>query len=1024
MRPLKLSMAAFGPYAATQTIDFREATDAGLFGIYGPTGSGKSSIFSAMTFALFGEAAKKEQPMTTLRSAHANADLLTEVSFVFELGAKRYLIKRQPEQMRPKARGDGETGHAHAAWLFDVTNVDIDTIDLDGCGTILAEKKVSQVASQLTDILGYGAEQFRQIVLLPQGRFEKFLTADSNERLAILRELFDVSLYRSISERLKQQASEAKRAVQDGNRVHGQRLQAEGFESSDALEDGITEAAKAAEEARRESELKDTAESEANTAHRNAEAVEAQFAAAEKAQKDLNELLSQEADIEQKRVRAANAARAQRATDKATAIRDAEEQLQNASEAEKQAHAANEEAQKNSDAAERTLKVEKDRSGELEALQRTEADLGRYSQALAEAEDLKAELVEAEKARLAASKQRDDAQLALEDLTKAVADQESEQAQAQQDEASRLRLEAQKATVQGNLEKATAYERAASAVTLAERKLVDTRAKFDLATVEKERVEAEAEKAEHAYFSAQAGILAHNLGDGEPCPVCGSEEHPMLATTEGDVGSLKGAFDTAREDLAEAIDAHQAAQVAYSTAKNSFDEKSETLAQIEEPQTTAEAIREELEKIGGSIEALGEPQDVEALQQALAEGKRELGAAEKALEGAKTKLQTVTTAEAVAKRSYDDQVEDVPEKYRNPSDLEAAIEETVRKIAARKRALDDADEQAKNARVDAATASAILTSAKKAKEDAGNAVQHAREHFAERLSELGLSNEQYEEFVGDVPEVDALMAEVDAFGERLQEAKGAAKQAQDAIKDTTRPDLTVLLAAQEDAQQAAADARAVLATRRARVETLENLKAELAQELARLKQLEEETGPLRLLADAFNGQNEMNTTLESFAIGAMFDQVLEAANLRLEPMTSGRYRLERDVESTGGRSKRGLDIRVHDIETGRPRNLTTLSGGETFIAALALALGLSDIVEASHGAIRLDTIFIDEGFGSLDTENDSGTLDRVLQVLQDIVGASRSVGLISHVPLVQQAVPVGFSIQKGIGGSSIEKRAA
>lgn len=181
---------------------------------------------------------------------------------------------------------------------------------------------------------------------------------------------------------------------------------------------------------------------------------------------------------------------------------------------------------------------------------------------------------------------------------------------------------------------------------------------------------------------------------------------------------------------------------------------------------------------------------------------------------------------------------------------------------------------------------------------------------------------------------------------------------------------------------------------------------------------------IRALADAFSGQNEMNTTLESFAIGAMFDQVLEAANLRLEPMTSGRYRLERDVESTGGRSKRGLDIRVHDIETGRPRDLTTLSGGETFIAALSLALGLSDIVEASHGAIRLDTIFIDEGFGSLDTENDAGTLDRVLQVLQDIVGASRSVGLISHVPLVQQAVPTGFSILKGIGGSTIEKRAA
>lgn len=1024
MRPLKLSMSAFGPYAGTESVDFREATDAGLFGIYGPTGSGKSSIFSAMTFALFGEAAKKEQPMTSLRSAHASADLLTEVSFVFELGAKRYLIKRQPEQMRPKARGDGETGHSHAAWLFDVTDVDIDTIDLDGCGTILAEKKVGLVASQLTEILGYGAEQFRQIVLLPQGRFEKFLTADSNERLAILRELFDVSLYRSIAERLKQQAIEAKRAVQVGYRVHGQRLEAEGFESSDALEDGIAEAKELAEEARRDSAEMDKAESDATTAYRKAEAIEAQFAAAETAQNCLTELQSREVEIEQKRVRMANAVRAQRATDKATAIGDAEKVLKNAFEAEKLAHEANEEAQNNCDAAENALKAEKDRSGELEGLQRTQADLERYSQALTEAEDLRVELEEAEKARSAAAEQRDKAQTALKDLTKAVANQEEEIAQAQQAEASRLKLEAKKAAVQGKLDKATAYQKAVSTTADAESKLQDNDAKLDLATREKERVEAEAKKAEQAYFAAQAGILAHHLDEGEPCPVCGSEEHPMLATSEGDVTSLKNDFDTARADLAKAMDAHQAAQVAYSTAKNSFDEKTQALGELEEPQARAEAIREELEEIEGSIDALGEPRDVETLQQALRETKRKHAEAEKSREDAKTKLQSAMTAEAVAKRSYDDQIDDVPEKYRIASDLEAAMEETAQNIATRKKALDDADEQAKGARTAAATASANLKSAQKAKKNAGNAVERALEQFAARLGELDLSKEQYEKFVEDVPEIDALKAEVDAFEVSLREAKGAAKQAQAAIKDATRPDLASLLAAHEDAQKAATAAREALATKRARTETLENLKAELAEELARLQQLEEETGPLRLLADAFSGQNEMNTTLESFAIGAMFDQVLEAANLRLEPMTSGRYRLERDVESTGGRAKRGLDIRVHDIETGRPRNLTTLSGGETFIAALALALGLSDIVEASHGAIRLDTIFIDEGFGSLDTENDSGTLDRVLQVLQDIVGASRSVGLISHVPLVQQAVPVGFTIQKGIGGSSIEKRVA
>ncbi len=205
-------------------------------------------------------------------------------------------------------------------------------------------------------------------------------------------------------------------------------------------------------------------------------------------------------------------------------------------------------------------------------------------------------------------------------------------------------------------------------------------------------------------------------------------------------------------------------------------------------------------------------------------------------------------------------------------------------------------------------------------------------------------------------------------------------------------------------------------------QSLIDLQTSLADQLETLQGLEQSSGALRGIAEAFDGQNEMRTSLETFAIGAMFDQVLEAANLRLDPMTSCRYRFERDTVSVGGRSKRGLDVRVHDIETGRAREIITLSGGETFIAALSLALGLSDIVEMTNGAIRLDTIFIDEGFGSLYTDNDAGTLDQVLQVLQNIVGERRAVGLISHVPLVQQAVPNGFTVHKGANGSQIEVR--
>ncbi|MCB1299601.1 MAG: hypothetical protein KDB08_11560, partial [Microthrixaceae bacterium] len=163
-------------------------------------------------------------------------------------------------------------------------------------------------------------------------------------------------------------------------------------------------------------------------------------------------------------------------------------------------------------------------------------------------------------------------------------------------------------------------------------------------------------------------------------------------------------------------------------------------------------------------------------------------------------------------------------------------------------------------------------------------------------------------------------------------------------------------------------------------------------------------------------------TLETFAIAAMFDRVLEAANVRLDPMTRGRYRLERGVEGSSGRGKRGLEIEAFDINTGKARPTSTLSGGETFISALALALGLADVVESLSGKIRMDTIFIDEGFGSLDTENGAGTLDQVIQVLAALTEGSRAVGLISHVGLVQEAIPQGFYVRSTPSGSSVEER--
>lgn len=1024
MRPIKLVMSAFGPYADTETVDFRDATDAGLFGIYGPTGSGKSSIFSAMTFALFGEATKREQPIGTLRSAHAPANLLTEVAFVFELGTKRYLVRRQPDQSRPKTRGEGDTNHSHAAWLFDVTGIELESLDLEGCGTVLAEKKVGLVTEQVKRLLGYGVDQFRQIVLLPQGRFEKFLTSDSTDRLKILRDLFDVSLYRAITEKLREEASAAKREVSDGYRVHAQRLQAEGFASSDELDVGIVDADAESRDLAKNALQLEAAACTAEQAYASAEEVERRFLEAEKAATALALVKERQPQVDASRLRRDNALLAQRASDIFGTIAVADKRVANATLAEKEAEEDSASALDGLKIAEAALEAEKEREGEIEALQRQLDEVGRFKQALVNALDLKVERDQAVAERVEAEGLATNAVAEVAHLTKLYEGAQTSLSEAQRNQVERSRLQSERTAFNARLAQARAHSRTSMDLATARSELEQTNLKLVNTAEARSVAKEQFELAEKEYFAAQASILALRLAEGEPCPVCGANEHPSPAHSAGDPEALEGKWKLAREELDASATEHQNAREAQASARSLVAEREAALAALslpEEPATTLEVMIAEIEK---ALHALGAPKEVSLLEENVRGAKVQLDAASAKSSEADRRLQEARTKEAVARRSYEDHIADVPAGYRDETVLQQAQCQIENSIADRKKALAEAENALRKASEEKAKADAHLTNATARSSDAVREAAGARKQFAARLQEIGICDQQYRTFVQHVSEIEALTIVVDEHEVALRTAAGAAAQASAAIENAERPDLATMAGTRDGARQAADAAKHENAAARARYDGLVALRAELLEELTRLRQLEEETGPLRALADSFSGQNEMNTALESFAIGAMFDQVLEAANLRLEPMTSGRYRLERDVDVAGGRTKRGLDICVHDIEIGRPRNLSTLSGGETFIAALSLALGLSDIVEANHGAIRLDTIFIDEGFGSLDTEDDSGTLDKVLQVLQDIVGASRAVGLISHVPLVQQAVPNGFTVLKGVGGSSIVKRDA
>jgi len=1021
MRPLTLTMTAFGPYAGRESVDFREAVKSGLFGIYGSTGSGKSTIFSAMTFALFGEASRNEQDMSSLRSHHADSDTLTQVDFIFEIGTSRYLIRRTPDQMRPTKRGDGETKETHKAWLFDVTGLEPEDISDKNCGKLIAEKKVSDVRAAVQDRLGYGANQFRQIVLLPQGKFETFLTAKTDERMKILRDLFDVSLYRKLASTLKEDAKATEDKVKIDRLTCAGRLEHEGFESPDALKAGIAEAKGLYDTASVTAKAAVKSAMLADTAARSGNDLETKFLAHEAAQARLTALRQSAADIKSKEDTLAALKKVQSLLDvdeaqqtAATGLKSRETELLTAQEAEKLAKAKSLSAQD-------ALTAQDADTDKRDAQRKRLETLESYAETLVKAGALKtnwdaAKTVQRE-SHAALSKTTALAQAAFQKHRDAQA--RFKAAQAQSTERAQLDAELTKANQLAGAAKAYTKADKLHSDAAGEVETTDTAAKAtkaELAEAQKRFDTAEAELA-----AAQAQHLASKLIDGEPCSVCGSDVHPLPATGHAESAGLDKAFREARDTLKTRRDAHAKAENAHSAAQATLKSYAAQLADLSSPNISAKAANDRVANLQKQMAALGPALNLLDLERSVSTLSDAITKAEAAAAQKQTASNAASTAMALAKQSYETALGGIPEPLQNPSALAAETQSAqtilTQMLAAHKKAQEDNTK----AQSDALSALKDVESAQKALEGAAATAKSAQETFLTRLKTNGLSVETYQAYKAKINQNETLEAQIQTHKSDLAIAKDRAETAALAIKDKERPDLGALKEASAQAE-AKRDAETSQANQlKARHDQLEKLLSSISKELVRIEAAEADAADLLELAALFNAQNDAKLDLETFAIGAMFDQVLQAANLRLQPMTNGRYSLEREFDGKGG-GRRGLGIRVHDIHTGKARATSTLSGGETFIAALALALGLSDIVESISGKIRLDTIFIDEGFGSLDTDNDAGTLDQVLQTLQDLVGANRAVGLISHVQLVQNAIPNGFSISKTASGSHITLR--
>lgn len=1015
MKPIRLTMTAFGPYAGTEAVDFTAALDAGIFGIYGETGAGKTTLFDGISFALFGQSSGNERSAEDMICHHAHAAGLTEDELVFDLGSERYVVRRIPKQQRAARVGQGTTTQAHEAYLFRATGLALDEIEKDSPGDLIAEKKVSVVDNEIEALLGYTAAQFRQIVLLPQGEFRKILTASNDERAPILKRLFDVQLYEQFADRIKRQSLEL------GAEIRSLR------DKRDGVLDGATEAdlttalGKLQAEVKAQASLVATAEKSAvqrQTELAIGEGLQNKFDQLATAQAEAAKLKQGEAATQLLRNRLSNARKAQE-------VLVAEVQRDSASQEARDAQSRAGEAQKHLQGAAAALRGANDRlkasEGLSEARSQASARVGelhRLTDVLEASEGLKQNLAKsvedlgiAEDALRSASEDKKSADEQLSELRELQKKQPRHAVDLQS-------ATNEVATLTRDLDIQTRFERAQRRLSeqtelVAQREAAANEKKEALETLREEHA-----AAEQSLADVQALHVARKLQPGAPCPACGSTHHPAPASGDPERLGRHDRFEAAEARLKAAEGDYQEAQSALNSALQVLaDRKTDFDEQVPRSLSSGE-IKLELDKANQQERQLTSDRRFDGLSERLAKSEQAALEAERGLAGARETKFKLSADKAAAEAALNTALKDVPEELQSAAQLASALNNAIADRDKLQADHEKAVKSEKDATAKHAAAQEAVNAADRHAVRANSAVQETQALFQQALEEAGLSDALFEQSKSDVQRVDGIEQRIRTHEQQVASVNQRIHALGNEIDGKEPPNMEELKAAAEKAQSSLSDGQSRLGTLKGEISAKLSIQSRAGEYTKAIESREKEYAPLGGLSDLVNGNNDRKVRLPDFAIASMFDEVLNAANSRLEPMTGGRFQLLRPEETGAGRRKQGLDIAVFDANTEKTRPTKTLSGGEGFQASLALALGLSDIVQRNSGGIKLDAIFIDEGFGTLDED----TLNTALETLYDLTNDKRSVGLISHTEAVKSFVTEGFDIEVTPAGSHIRQR--
>ncbi|CAH1231899.1 Nuclease SbcCD subunit C [Vibrio harveyi] len=1008
MKPIKLTMQAFGPFAQTETIEFDKLGTNPLFLINGPTGSGKTSILDAICFALYGETTGNERQGIQMRCDMAAPTLLTEVTLEFSLHGKSYRVIRSPEQEAPKARGEGMTVRKHTAALYEITDEEK-----------LITSKTTQVKTEVTNIIGLNETQFRQVMVLPQGKFRELLLATSKEREEIFGQLFQTDIYKKIEYALKDKASAISKAKDEfDNQIRGA-LQVAGVSSEAELTEQ-REALSVQFESVQKQEQESLAQLNAlKTELQKAEALSNEFKKREQAEIALKQHLEQSDAVSSRQLQLDNAKKASKVELPYVTLQSASKQTQ---ELEQKVAKLSQDLTVANDAV-------KSKEGALQTAKEQAAQLPKLTEQQYQLEGMKGKLVEKselEKAINAGLTQKSEFEATLkkyialkEKLTLEAQQGQKSLDQARVDVASIGTVEAeikQQQRLMQDLQKLTGLNQELAkldALTPSKQASVDqVKARY----VELQR---SADTLELSWHNAQAAVLAQRLRAGEMCPVCGSVEHPQPAQFVGE--------EVTKEQVQRARNTEREGQVALNQLNNQLEQHNIAVGQYKQQieqlsvelgqtasmdlsalQASMQQLNERLQQLS-SINLVQLEQSVNELNQRCVTGEGKINDLQNQMAANESTIKV--NREQLAKLSAS-----LDAKYSSLEVLEQDIVAIQKQIAELNSALENAQNHLQQAVLAKTNIESQLTTNQQWLNEALDRFSTAKADWNQALLASAFEDEaQFLACKADEAEMQVWQKEIDAFKQTQIKLEQTLADLSSTLKDLVLPDLEGLNVKLNSNQQSYVEARNQLDSTRSLFERLEKVRNDIATLHDKNTKLEDEYKVFGTLYDVASGKTGSRISLHRFVLGVLLDDVLIQASQRLSLMSKGRYILARKTEGFKGAAGRGLDLVVEDSYTGKTRDVATLSGGESFMAALALALGLSDVVQSYSGGIRLDTLFIDEGFGSLDP----GSLDLAIQTLVDLQQTGRMIGVISHVSELKEQMAQRIDVEPSRLGSTV-----